>query len=70
MDKSENFHFFLQNHNQKGGVIMSDKILSLQKLSTKKSDSPDKKSVLSIFICEGGQGSSVSLYACTSIGGF
>ncbi|MEK5210320.1 hypothetical protein NYE56_02380 [Bacillus sp. FSL R5-0603] len=49
---------------------MSDKILALQKLSTKKSVSPDKKSVLSIFICEGGQGSSVSLYACTSVGGF
>ncbi|MCA6609078.1 MULTISPECIES: class III lanthipeptide [Bacillus] len=48
---------------------MSDKILSLQKLSTKKSDNPDKKSVLSIFICEGGKGSSVSLYACTSIVG-
>lgn len=48
--------------------MMSNKILSLQKLPTRNSDSPDKKSVLSIFICEGGQGSSVSLYACTSLG--
>ncbi|MGM0950797.1 MAG: hypothetical protein ACQEWT_18510 [Bacillota bacterium] len=68
MDKSENFHFFYEIHNLKGGVMMSNKILSLQKLSTRNSDSPDKKSVLSIFICEGGQGSSVSLYACTSLG--
>ncbi|MCY8810019.1 hypothetical protein MOE15_16140 [Bacillus atrophaeus] len=49
---------------------MSNKILSLQKLSTRKINSPDRQSILSIFVCEGGQGSSVSLYACTSLGGF
>lgn len=48
---------------------MNEKLLSLQKLSTSSSNNkPHEKSNLSV-ICNKGDGSSISLHVCTSIGG-
>lgn len=47
---------------------MNKKLLNLQKMELSSSnDTPFEKSNLSI-ICQKGDGSSVSLYACTSLG--
>lgn len=59
---------YLSQKSKKEDLFFMSKVLKLQRLSADGGNGTKKKSNLSI-ICIGGQGSSISLHSCTSLGG-